>query len=173
MSYYLVNGMGDSVDSPTVAEMRAFLDATDFADEEHGAAWLADDEDNCLEYSGGGLLVFSQGELAPRHMVGVDADRLIALWTHLAEGRLAEVENEPWQDGSHPPRSPEEVERREREIAEWQRQQDLKFCDSLGSERDGTVCRKDGCPRGRVAQSAFCRVHHFENVIGRVCPFDH
>jgi hypothetical protein len=173
MSYHLANGLGDSIDSPTPAEMREFLDNVDFSDHEHGAAWLTDDDDNSLEYSGSGTLVFSRGDLAPRHMVGVETDRLIALWIRLAEGRLPELESEPWQPGSHPPLPPGELERRQREMAEGQWRQDLEFYDALGPERADTACRNDGCPRGRIAQSAFCRVHHFESVTGRACPFQH
>ncbi len=53
------------------------------------------------------------------------------------------------------------------------RQVDLKFYDSLGQEAPGTRCRKEGCVRGTVKFSVFCRSHHFENVRKRPCPFHH
>jgi hypothetical protein len=48
---------------------------------------------------------------------------------------------------------------------------DREFYDSLGPERPGTQCRRDGCGRGAVAFSAFCRGHQFENVQKKPCPF--
>ena len=48
---------------------------------------------------------------------------------------------------------------------------DRKFYQSLGTEREGVVCRKAGCGRGAVALSIFCRPHHFESVKRRPCPF--
>jgi hypothetical protein len=173
MRHFLCNGLGDSIDSPTEAEMRAFMDEVDFSDVEHGAVWLSDELDNALEYSGKGVLAFTRGDLAPRHMTDVAKERTIGLWIKLADGLMDELEKEPWQPGAPPPRSPEEVLRREREIAEWQRQQDLKFYDGLGVERAEVPCRKEGCKRGCVKLSVFCRVHHFESLMHRECPFDH
>ena len=49
---------------------------------------------------------------------------------------------------------------------------DRQFYDSLGNERPGTACRREGCDRGAVYLSAFCRKHHFENVRERPCPFE-
>jgi hypothetical protein len=48
---------------------------------------------------------------------------------------------------------------------------DRQFYQSLGAEREGTLCRKAGCERGSVALSVFCRPHHFESVKQRPCPF--
>jgi hypothetical protein len=53
------------------------------------------------------------------------------------------------------------------------RQIDLKFYDSLGPETPETRCRKEGCERGTVKFSVFCRSHHFENIRRRPCPFHH
>ena len=49
---------------------------------------------------------------------------------------------------------------------------DREFYDSLGPERPGTECRREGCSRGAVAFSAFCRIHQFENVKKKPCPFE-
>jgi hypothetical protein len=48
---------------------------------------------------------------------------------------------------------------------------DRQFYDSLGAERESSVCRKTGCKRHAVALSIFCRPHHFESVKQRPCPF--
>lgn len=48
---------------------------------------------------------------------------------------------------------------------------DREFYDSLGEKQPGTRCRREGCEKGVVRFSACCRVHHFENLKGKVCPF--
>lgn len=48
---------------------------------------------------------------------------------------------------------------------------DRDFYELLGRECDGASCRAEGCGRGRVALSVFCRRHHFESVKKRPCPF--
>jgi hypothetical protein len=50
---------------------------------------------------------------------------------------------------------------------------DREFYHSLGPERSDFQCRREGCEKGAVAMSACCRLHHFENVQKRPCPFDH
>jgi hypothetical protein len=49
---------------------------------------------------------------------------------------------------------------------------DRSFYDSLGLEDASKKCRRDGCQRGVVSLSVLCRVHHFESVRGKKCPFD-
>jgi hypothetical protein len=48
---------------------------------------------------------------------------------------------------------------------------DRAFYESLGVERAEVPCRSPGCTRGAVKLSAFCRVHQFEQVQKRSCPF--
>ena len=50
-------------------------------------------------------------------------------------------------------------------------QADRVFYDQLGPERAGARCRAPNCERGAVALSMLCRVHHFESIQGRACPF--
>lgn len=56
---------------------------------------------------------------------------------------------------------------------ESRRQYELEFYNSLGDERENVPCKRDGCDRGAVTLSVFCRVHHFENVRTSPCPFSH
>lgn len=49
---------------------------------------------------------------------------------------------------------------------------DRRFYNSLGGESLEILCRHDGCQRGTVRFSVFCRVHHFEKLQGKVCPFE-
>ncbi|WP_156416740.1 DUF7716 domain-containing protein [Sphingopyxis sp. A083] len=52
------------------------------------------------------------------------------------------------------------------------RELDREFYDSLGEERAASRCRREGCERGAVNMSAFCRKHHFEMVRLRPCIFE-
>jgi len=52
------------------------------------------------------------------------------------------------------------------------RRLDREFSDKLGPEDSSKTCRRDGCERGVVSLSVFCRRHHFENVRKRPYPFD-
>lgn len=52
------------------------------------------------------------------------------------------------------------------------RRLDREFADSLGAEDESKPCRRDGCERGTVKLSVFCRRHHFENIRNRPYPFD-
>jgi hypothetical protein len=56
---------------------------------------------------------------------------------------------------------------------EIMKQLDREFYDSLGAERTDTRCRHEGCGRGTVKLSVFCRLHHFEQVKKKPCPFQH
>jgi len=49
---------------------------------------------------------------------------------------------------------------------------DREFYNSLGGEDPAKQCKHENCERGTVKFSAFCRVHHFENIEGKPCPFD-
>jgi hypothetical protein len=108
MAFCITNGMGDSVDEPSLAQMRKFH--VDEADEEHGAAWLSTDH-HVLEWSGtDGRLVFESTAvdvsdlLSSRHLLGVSRERTLELWQLLAAGRLADVGTEGHYD---PPKKTE------------------------------------------------------------------
>lgn len=46
------------------------------------------------------------------------------------------------------------------------------YWDLLGDETGPEICKKDGCMRKKIALSAFCKIHHFENVRKEPCPFN-
>jgi hypothetical protein len=48
---------------------------------------------------------------------------------------------------------------------------DRAFFEALGEERREVPCRSEGCTRGAISQSVFCRVHHFEMIKKEPCPF--
>jgi len=151
--------------------MRSFLDGLDPGDEEHGAAWVADDKGNSLEYEVSGNLCLARGDTT-RHLSDVPKERVVELWLCLANGRIDMLEREAWEPGTRPRLSGEGRAERDRATAEWQLVQDREFYERLGVEREGIRCRKSACSRGAVAFSVFCKAHHFENMHDRPCPFD-
>lgn len=171
MHFHVCNGLGDSIDAPSVEQMRAFLDDLDPNDEEHGAAWLTNDDEVSLEYEVGGNLCFSRGD-AHCHLPKVTKEKVLELWIALSRGELAVLEREDWQPGFRAPMSPEDREARERVFAASQLASDREFYDTLGLERPATPCRHPGCDRGSVSLSVFCRPHHFASIRGRTCPFN-
>jgi hypothetical protein len=52
------------------------------------------------------------------------------------------------------------------------RRLDREFAEKLGAEDPSRNCRRNGCNRGVVKLSVFCRRHHFENIRNRPYPFD-
>jgi hypothetical protein len=169
MFFYVCNGLGDSIDNPSREQMETFLRGIDVTDEEHGAAWLAREDERHLEWNGDGRLVFGEsGASKVRYLRGVSRERTLELWIALAEGRLNELEDCDWLPGNGYVQTPEH----EAETRAWQLKQDRAFYDVLGAERPDVPCRADGCSRGAVELSIFCRPHHFEMVQKRRCPFE-
>jgi hypothetical protein len=56
---------------------------------------------------------------------------------------------------------------------EIMRRLDREFYDSFGAERADTKCSHEGCSRGTVKFSIFCRIHQFQQVKKKPCPFDY
>jgi len=54
---------------------------------------------------------------------------------------------------------------------ETRKRLDREFFEALGEERRGEPCRSEGCARGAIHQSVFCRVHHYEMNKKEPCPF--
>jgi hypothetical protein len=55
--------------------------------------------------------------------------------------------------------------------SETQAQLDREFYDILGEERISVRCAEPNCSRGAITLGVFCRVHHFEMIQKRPCPF--
>jgi hypothetical protein len=84
--------------------MREILTQLDVEDVEHQSVSLTHESEWCLGAYPGGLLVWEnleEGE--PRHMNGVSRERVLELWVKLAQGRIAEVETDPWLPGYENP----------------------------------------------------------------------
>ncbi|EDY16489.1 hypothetical protein CfE428DRAFT_6020 [Chthoniobacter flavus Ellin428] len=175
MSYHVVTRWGDSENGPTDQRMREILGELDMEDVEHPDCWLTHETGWTLSISAKSLVTYenpeSDGE--PRHLTQVPRSKAFQLWKTLAAGDLAKLEEEPWQPGSHPPLSEEELRARRDEAERIRRELDRQFYDSLGDERPDLPCRHEGCPRGSIQFSVFCRPHHFESLYRRPCPFQH
>jgi hypothetical protein len=48
---------------------------------------------------------------------------------------------------------------------------DRMFYDELGEERRDVQCEKHGCTRGALPLRIFCKIHHFEMMKEKPCPF--
>lgn len=166
--FQIVNGMGEALDSPTPEQMRAFLDEIDPEDEEHGAAWLSRG-DLTLEWSVDGRMVRCESDDVARHLLDVDRARAVELWCIALSDDSKRLDDLPWRDGNGYVRSPEKAA----ELARALEASEREFYDSLGAERSDSPCRREGCERGAVQWSVFCRVHHYESLRGRPCKFTH
>lgn len=86
---------------PTLARMREVLSELDSEDIEHPGVSLTHESEWSLGAYPGGTLTWENVDAAdnPRHMNGVTRERVLALWSKLAEGKIAEIEAEPWLSG--------------------------------------------------------------------------
>jgi hypothetical protein len=48
---------------------------------------------------------------------------------------------------------------------------DREYYEYFGPEDANKPCRTEGCTRGAVHLSVFCRTHHFESVMRKPCPW--
>jgi hypothetical protein len=81
--------------------MREILTELDAEDIEHPGVSLTHESEWSLGAYPTGLLTWENiaADDEPRHMNGVSRERVLELWAKLAEGRIAEVEAEPWLPG--------------------------------------------------------------------------
>jgi hypothetical protein len=175
VTYFVQTRWGGSEHTPSVERLREVLGELEQPDAEHPDAWLTHESGWTLSVFESRLVVWDNLEstVEPRHQVDVSREAALEMWLELARGDLAAIEQRSWQKGSAPPRSLEQQAR----LKEQARQQTLavgrQFYDGLGAERSSIRCRHIECGRGAIEQSVFCRIHHFENVLRRPCPFVH
>jgi hypothetical protein len=173
MTYYVESRWGGSEDEPDQERMRELLAELDTPDEEHPDTWLVYDGRWSLSVHETGLVVWEDEEdpRSPRHMVRVSREKALDLWIKLSQGDLKAIEAESWQPGYRPPYSEEEKNAMAKAEEKARLEAARGFYEILGEERPDVICRKEGCKRGAIHQSVLCRVHHFENVWRRPCPF--
>ncbi len=176
MSYFVTSRWGAEDSEPSEDRLREVLAELDTVpdDEEHGEVSLSHESGWTLSLSIGGTLVWEDIEsddAAPRHMTDVSKEKTLGLWLRLADSDFDAIEREPWRSGYGPSISDQE---RSRLIADAERStlaRHREFFDSLDPERPDVPCRTDGCTRGAIPLSIFCRAHHFESIFKMKCPF--
>jgi hypothetical protein len=100
MAFHITTRWGSAEREPTRDRMYEVLQELDVVDEEHPDTSLTHESEWCLSAFPSGLLVWEnleEGE--PRHMTNVSRERVLQLWTMLSEGRVSEIESEPWMPG--------------------------------------------------------------------------
>jgi hypothetical protein len=101
MAFHIRTRWGGDERDPSVERMREILSELDADDIEHQSVSLAHESEWYLGAYPGSLLVWQNVESddKPRHMNSVSRERVLELWQKLAEGRLDEIEAEPWLPG--------------------------------------------------------------------------
>lgn len=176
MSYHISHRAGDDEDEAPLDSLSALYDELEHEDEEHPDVSLTHDSEWTLAAFGGGLLIWENAgaiEDEARHMKGVPKEKVLELWRKLAQGKIEEINEEPWLPGCGPPMSDEERVLLQRQNEEFVLAQDKLFYESLGAERSEVPCREDGCKRGAISLSVLCRVHHFESIWHKRSPFSY
>lgn len=156
--------------------MREILAELNTPDPEHPDTWLSHESGWALSVFETGLVVWENAEKeerGPRYRQNVSRDEALRMWLFLSRGEFDEIESVSWMDGYGPPVSEEERQKRQQEASEIMMKRHRDFYDSLGPEDVSRACRQEGCSRGSVKFSAFCRPHHFESLYKQACPFEH
>jgi hypothetical protein len=169
--YYVVDGWGDSIDSPNVEEMQKFLDKLDIDDPEHCEVWLSHWESGwtlgCLPNNEVHLDIDADNgqNIPPRHLTNVSREKMLSLWQKLANGQLEELEKEPWLPGytSEPP--PPKPDPKEIHRSFWN---DLVTAERIPNAK----CKIEECNENPIALTIFCPKHFFEKCTKIPCPFD-
>lgn len=105
MSYFVSTRWGGDQREPTPDQMREVLTELDTKDIEHPDVSLTHESEWSLGAFPGGLLTWENVEAddGPRHMNDVARARVLELWVKLSEGRIAEIDSEPWLPGYEDP----------------------------------------------------------------------
>ena len=56
------------------------------------------------------------------------------------------------------------------DIRQWD--EDQSFYNILGDESNDEKCKKENCARGSIPLGVFCKIHHFEMIKKKPCPFN-
>ncbi|MCC2954489.1 hypothetical protein LK542_02540 [Massilia sp. IC2-477] len=172
MSYFVESRWGGSEDIPPVERMRELIAELDVKDEEHPDTWLTHnssgwsirlDEDHFAYFENEECEIIG-------HMANVSAAQALELWLCLAKDGPNAVSALKWIPGSRPI-SQQEIDERTVKANESLLASDRAFYDQLGPELTDAVCRMQDCERGRIRYSVFCKIHHFEQIRHRPCPF--
>lgn len=154
--------------------MRELIAELKVKDEEHPDTWLAHKESGwILRLDEDNVAFLEDPEFENvSHIKQVSAEYALKLWSSFASGGPDSVLSEPWIKG-YVPVSDAELQLLQQKASELSLAMDREFYDQLGPERPDTKCKTEGCSRGTIQYSVFCRSHHFENIRRCQCPFNH
>ena len=102
MAFHLTHRYGRMSRGDSSSDFPALLRELDDrpGDTEHGTVAVTHESEWCMSVVRGGRVTFENLESGgARHMDGVPAAKILALWRHLAEGDIAAIEQEPWVPG--------------------------------------------------------------------------
>jgi hypothetical protein len=94
--------MGDMEDEPSLDSLSALYGELAYDDEEHPDVSLTHESEWSLGAFGSGLLIWENLETEnneARHMKNVPKEKVLELWRKLAEGKIDEINEEPWLPG--------------------------------------------------------------------------
>jgi hypothetical protein len=172
-SFFVETRWGGSESAPSIQRMRELIAELSVPDEEHPDTWLVHgasgwllrlDEDRYAYLEDSDCNIIS-------HMQEVPPEHALQLWIRFSVNGRDAVLNEAWVNGKRYV-SPEELATRKARAEQLTLQSDRKFYDQLGSEYHDVKCKMENCTRGHIQYSTQCRIHHFEQIRGRKCPFN-
>ena len=102
MSYFIHHRGGEYEREPTLDRLSTLYDELKYEDDEHPDVSLTHESEWSLGAFGSGLLVWenvAETDVKPRHMKNVSKDKTIELWKKLAQGKIEEIDKEPWLSG--------------------------------------------------------------------------
>ena len=101
MSYWVNHLMGNSDVAYPIESLTDLYAELSNADKEHTDVSLTHETEWCLSAFSSGLLVWENvaGDGEPKHMHNVPKEKVIHLWSLLAQGSVSEINNENWLAG--------------------------------------------------------------------------
>lgn len=171
-SFFVETRWGGSEDAPTPKRLAEIVQELDTQDEEHPDTWLTHGATGwTLRLDEDGFAYLEDGYMATvRHMQGISRETGLDLWLRFAEKGPDGVALDSWRDGPRV-RTAEEWAHIHDRAAQITLESDRQFFNLLGSEDLSQPCKRTGCGRGRIQYSALCKVHQFEQIRNKPCPF--
>ena len=170
MTYFIERRWGNDSSDVSINAMRIALAELDVQDDEHPDTWLTHESGWTVSCHENGLVTWTNSaeESECCHLETATRAEMLDLWIKLSEGKIDDLKKLKWKPGNgYKPPSEEKLQEIARSIPE----DDRRFFDILINRAD-SQCQSPGCPREAVVRSAMCRVHHFEMVRNKPCPFN-
>lgn len=103
-SYVVESRFGGVEAEPSPSRLQQILGALDDPDADHHDPQLIHESGWCLSVTAVGAVVWQNEEqqFAPRHLLAVPPTEMLRLWCLLREGRIEQLQSEPWQFGLPP-----------------------------------------------------------------------